>query len=375
MNNVEKLDQIKAIITLVMYAVEANELEQVLERIAQASRDLVNARYAALGVPDGHGGLRYFKTAGMTPEQIRKMDHLPEGHGLIGAMMYDRSALRLDDIADDPRSSGFPEGHPHMARLLSVPIQLGQQLFGVIYLTDREDGLPFDSTDQTLVETMAGYAALAIAGAELHRKQNKLKLLEERERIAMELHDGVIQSLYAIGMHLDLIRTSDNFGPDAVLPIIHDLNDVIEDIRHYISELQHRDTRHRTIRQSLNAMLDRLHVPESLEIQIDAPQAKSPFSPAKFESVCLIINEAISNAVRHSDASLIELNAQVNETQFIVTIKDNGRGFALSDVQQKTGLGLRNMQQRARIYGGQVEIQSHPGHGTELVINIPVWPY
>ncbi len=162
MNNVEKLDQIKAIITLVMYAVEANELEQVLERIAQASRDLVNARYAALGVPDGHGGLRYFKTAGMTQEEIRRMDHLPEGRGLIGAMMYDRSPLLLENITDDPRSSGFPPGHPPMTQLLSVPIQLGQQLFGVIYLTDREDGLPFDQTDQTMIETMAGYVVGAL---------------------------------------------------------------------------------------------------------------------------------------------------------------------------------------------------------------------
>ena len=110
-------------------------------------------RYAALGVPDGKGGLRYFKVAGMTPEQIAQLDHLPVGKGLLGAVMTDRNNIRLENMADDQRSAGFCPAHPVMTSFLGVPIQVGQQLFGILYLCDRVDGQPFSEQDEWLVET------------------------------------------------------------------------------------------------------------------------------------------------------------------------------------------------------------------------------
>src|SRR5262249_4215963 len=130
------LAQLKSIASSVMYAAEASTLEQVLERIAEVSKDLINAKYAALGIPDDKGGLRFFKISGMTPEQVARLDHLPFGKGLIGAIMDDRSSIRLDRMADDPRSAGFCRAHPAMTSLLGVPIQVGQQLFGTLYLCD-----------------------------------------------------------------------------------------------------------------------------------------------------------------------------------------------------------------------------------------------
>lgn len=366
------LAQLKEIASAVMFAAEAGNLEQVLERIAQVSRELVRARYAALGVPDGGGWLKYFKVAGLTPEEASRMGHLPEGRGLLGAVITERRAIRLERIQDDSRSAGFCPAHPIMTSFLGVPIQVGQQLFGILYLCDRVDGQPFTETDEWLLETVAGYAALAIAGSQLSEQQSRLTLLEERERIGMELHDGVIQSLYAIGMHLDLMRLSDSLDSTGVAQVIDALNTVISDIRRYIMNLQSGEYRQKTIYERLQDMISRLHVPESLRIQIEAPNARPLFTPATFEAICQMVNEAVSNAVRHAQASSITITTQQANDQFVIIVADDGRGFDPEQLPNQAGLGLRNIQQRAALHGGQVLIDSAPGKGTRLTINIPV---
>jgi signal transduction histidine kinase len=368
------LPQLKEIVESVMYAAEAGSEEQVLERIAQVSRELVNARYAALGVPDGKGGLRYFKVSGMTQEEILQVAHLPIGLGLLGAIMKDREVLRLERFQEDPRSVGFPTGHPPMYNLLGVPIQVGTQLLGMLYLTDREDGLPFSERDQWLIETMAGYAALAIVGAQLSEQQGRLRMLEERERIAMDLHDGIIQSLYAIGMHLDLMRAGNRMCQDDLGNIISNLNTVIEDIRRYILNLK--SVNSGTIYDYFREMLNRLYIPEGLKIEINAPHEPPPFTTVTFEAICQIANEAISNAVRHAKASHIGISTQHAQGRFQITITDDGAGFdPAATVSAQNGLGLRNMERRAKMFGGQVTIKSLPGQGTTLTITLPVNVY
>ncbi len=365
------LSELQKIASAVAFAVEGKDLDQVLERIAQISAEMVNARYAALGVPDPDGGLKTFKVVGLTPEEIAKMDHLPEGKGLLGVIMRERQPLRLENMADDHRAAGFIEGHPEMTSLLGVPIQVGQQLFGLIYLCDRIDGLPFTEQDQWLIETMASYAALAIAGAQLNQQQNRLNLLEERERIGMELHDGVIQSLYGLGMQLEVTRTKNqNLEPEDIQHTIDQLNQIIEDIRRYIMKLNTNGNKRQTIHESFKSLVNGLNVPESMQIEIDAPHHKPPFTAATFEAICQIANEAISNAVRHADASKITIAVSYDDELFQCSITDNGKGFNMNMVPNK-GLGLRNIQQRARLYNGYVHISTSPGEGTHLTITIP----
>jgi signal transduction histidine kinase len=367
------LPQLKDIAESVMFAAKGSSLEQVLERIAHVSRELVKARYAALGVPDGRGGLRYFKISGMTPDEVRKVSHLPVGRGLLGVIMKEQQALRLEHMADDGRACGFPAGHPHMDSLLGVPIQVGAQLLGIIYLCDRLDGQPFDQNDQWLIETMAGYAALAIAGAQLSEQQSRLSMLEERTRIGMELHDGVIQSLYAIGMHLDLMRFAGQMRPNDLDEVIEQLNQTIEDIRRYILNLK--AVQIGTTYNCLRDMLLRLYIPESLEVEIRAPEEPPPFTASTFESILQIANEAVSNTVRHANATRLVISTQKDQERFQITVWDNGKGFDPEVVRQNDGLGLRNMTQRARLYGGHVHIDSTPGVGTTLTITIPINAY
>jgi two-component system, NarL family, sensor histidine kinase DevS len=366
------LERLRHIAALVMYAAEANTLPEVLQRIAEVSAELVRARYAALGVPDGKGGLIYFEVFGITPEQIRRMEHPPIGKGLIGAIMHNQETLRLTRMKDDPRSVGFPAHHPTMTSLLGVPIRVGQHLLGMLYLSDRLDGKPFSEDDETLIETMAGYAALAIAGSELRDQQSRLTLLEERERIGMELHDGIIQALYAVGMNLELLRTSDRLDPGSLEPPIDNLNEVIEDIRGYIMNLKRRGDRLHTIREYLNDVVRRLHIPAGLKIEIDAPDAQMPFGGPLYDALSQMTNEALSNVIRHASAKCVVLHAYPRGPNFEVTIADDGKGFDPEGAEHKEGLGLRNIRQRARLNGGDVVIDSAPGKGTTVTILLPL---
>ena len=367
------LNRIKEISSAVMYAAEATDLEAVLLRIAEASKELAGTKYAALGIPDGKGGLTYFKTAGITDEEVAKIPHPPKGHGLIGAIMTERQPIRLDHMKDDPRSTAFPEHHPHMDSFLGVPIIVGQHLFGMLYLSDKVDGQPFNDDDQLLVETMAGFAALAIAGAQLREQQSRVDLLEERERIGMELHDGVIQSLYGIGMQVDIMRKQGETIPTEKLNLVVDsLNEVIEDIRGFIMNLRKRDNRQLTVRECLIFIKDRLHPPNTLKFEINAPDMPPPFTPAVFESICLIVNEALSNAIRHAHASTIQIQAEIQRHQLVISVHDDGQGFDVDTANQQNGLGLRNMQQRAQLNGGEVSIDTEAGKGTRLSIIVPI---
>lgn len=371
----KRLEQLKEISTAVMFAAEARDLEEVLQRIADVARELIKTKYAALGKPDGRGGLQFFKTSGLTAEQEARIPHRPHGNGLIGEIMRERKVIRLEDMQNDPRAFGFPENHPHMNSFLGAPIIVGNHLYGMLYLSDKIDGDSFTDDDVTLVETLAGYAALAIAGAQLTQNESRFRLLEERERIGMELHDGVIQSLYGIGMQVDLLRRGDvHVEENHLTELVNHLNDVIEDIRSFIGNLRSKKES-LTIREWIIRLKDRLHPPETVLIKINAPDNYAPFSASAFESICLIINEAMSNAIRHSKASTIQVEARVNDGIFKVSISDDGTGFDSALLNTSTGLGLRNMQQRARLYGGNVQIDSAEGAGTQLEITIPVGSY
>jgi signal transduction histidine kinase len=301
------LASLKDIAESVMHAAEAGTLEEVLAQIAFVTQQLVHARYTALGVPDGTGSLKFFKVVGITPEQIKAIGHYPVGRGLLGVIMNERQALRLVKMTDHPRSVGFPANHPRMDSLLGVPIALGPNLYGMLYLCDKDNGEPFTEEDQWLVETLAGYAALAIAGVQLSEQTGRLVLLEERERVGRELHDGIIQSLYAIGMQLQIIRLSQP-EPDSTLPaIIHDLDNVIEDIRRYILNLRVTAYEQQSIRESLEDIVKRLHIPAQLEVSIEAPSRQPPFPPPVLEAVCQIAYEALSNVIRHAGAQQARL--------------------------------------------------------------------
>ena len=366
------LATLKDIAEAVIQAAEAGTLRQVFQQIAYVAQQLVSSRYAALGIPGEHGTLMYFEVAGLEPEAIKRIAHPPIGRGLLGVIMHDREILRLEHMNEHPRSVGFPDQHPYMDRLLGVPVQVGEQLFGMLYLTDRLDDQPFTEQDQWLVESLAGYAALAIAGSQLSEQRSRLMLLEERERVGMELHDGIIQSLYAIGMQLQLLKLGQPALDDDISRATRSLDIVIEDIRRYILNLKVATYEQQTMRACLLDVLARLHIPDSLTVEVDAPDRQPPFAPPVVEAVCQIAYEAVSNIVRHADATEASITVTESAEQFQMVIADNGRGLDGGTAPDSGGLGLRNIMQRARIHGGKVLIDNVPGGGTRVTPTLPI---
>ena len=152
--------------------VEHLDLPIVLQRIIDAAVELVGARYGALGVLSPEGSLEQFITIGMTPEEIAAIGHLPEGHGLLGALIDNPHSIRIPTIADHPLSVGFPEGHPPMDSFLGVPIRVRDEVYGNLYLSNHIGG-DFSAEDEQLVTALAATAGIAIENARLYSETQR----------------------------------------------------------------------------------------------------------------------------------------------------------------------------------------------------------
>jgi two-component system sensor histidine kinase DevS len=162
-------------------------VDEVLTRIVDLARTQAGARYAALGMIGEDGKIERFIPVGMTPEQVEHIGNLPEGKGMLGAVMVERSAIRIPEIGVDPRSDGFPPNHPEMSPFLGVPIISGDHLLGLIYLTNKEDHFEFSEADQRVIEILAAYAAVAISNAQLYQDvvERDQSLLKRNQDLAL----------------------------------------------------------------------------------------------------------------------------------------------------------------------------------------------
>ena len=166
--------RLRALLKANRAVIEHIDLPTVLRRIVEAAVELVGAQYGALGVVAADGGLEQFINAGMSPELVREIGHLPAGHGLLGALIDDPHAIRIPELAADPRSVGFPAGHPPMSSFLGVPIRVRDEVYGNLYLSNQKSG-EFSDEDEQLVTALAATAGIAIENARLfaetHRRQ------------------------------------------------------------------------------------------------------------------------------------------------------------------------------------------------------------
>jgi signal transduction histidine kinase len=193
-------DRVQALLEAVVAVGSQLDLETVLRRIVEAAVGLVDARYGALGVIGDSGQLAEFFPVGLSEDEIAAIDHWPEGRGLLGALITDPGPVRLADLSADPRSSGFPEGHPPMRSFLGVPVRIRDEVFGNLYLTEKQGGGQFDEEDEAVVTALAAAAGVAIENARLYeearRRQRWLQASDEvTRRLLSGAHPGDVLDL------------------------------------------------------------------------------------------------------------------------------------------------------------------------------------
>ena len=351
-------------------------LHQVLQQIVDSLREVIGAEYAALGVPNNKGLLEEFITSGLLPEKIQAIGHLPHGHGLLGAIIKEKRPIRLPKIGDDPRSVGFPANHPPMDSFLGVPIMAGGEMLGNLYLTNKIGADEFTAYDQTLVERLAAHAAVAIQTARLYEEVGRLAVVEERTRIGMDLHDGVIQSIYAVGLTLESTRLSlpeeDSTTAQLLQTTIDALNDTIRDIRNYILDLRPRRFGG-DLATGLARLVREFQANTMVKVTMMLPEtAVSNLPPALARTFFLTTQEALANIARHARAQHVTIELSEAKAGLLFKIRDDGVGFDPSSRTHSVGHGLSNMHTRAKSLNGSCIIDSAPGQGTTITLHLPL---
>jgi signal transduction histidine kinase len=359
-------------------------LPVVLRRIVTAATELVDARYGALGILDETGTrLTEFLHVGMDDEVVHDIGELPKGMGLLGLLIVDPQPLRLERIADHPDQAGFPPGHPPMTTFLGVPIRVRGAVFGNLYLTDKIGGGPFTEVDEELAIGLAAAAGVAVENARLHSRVGDLMVVEDRERIARDLHDTVIQRLFATGLSLQGIVARLHDDPvvaERLQAAVDDLDDTVRHIRTTIFELQQARLPGRSVRQEILDLVVEAADGLGFEpvVRFDGPvDLALPGEVA--DQLLAVVRESLANATKHAEAGWLEIRVRVGD-ELVLEVEDDGRGIpdaglaAMGDEGSPglQGHGLRNLHQRAERLGGSMEVLRPATGGTLLIWRVPV---
>jgi signal transduction histidine kinase len=343
-------------------------LEAVLQRIIELAVEITDARYGALGVIGPDGDLMEFITTGITPEEREAIGAPPHGRGILGALIEEGKPLRLPDISADPRSVGFPPNHPKMASFLGAPILVRGEVFGDIYLTEKKSAPEFAERDERDVLVLAAQAGIAIENARLYQEVNRLAVLEDRERIARELHDGVIQALFAVGMGLQgtALMSGDEELAQRLEGAVAEIDRVIRDLRNYIFGLRPGILADRQLDEALRHLGEEFQQKTGVVTVVDVDPAVASELTRMAADVLQLAREGLSNVGRHAEASTCRVSLYRRNHQAVLEVDDDGRGF--DPETSRRGDGLTNLDARVRAVGGTFSIESAPGKGTTIKV-------
>jgi signal transduction histidine kinase len=352
-------------------------VDDVLQIIVDEVRPLVGAQYAALGIVDIHGRIERFITSGMDDATRLEIGPLPEGHGLLGLIIRENRSFRIPDLNTDPRRYGFPPNHPPMGSFLGVPITVRDVSMGRLYLTNKIDADEFSEEDQSLVETFALHAGIAMENARLHEQLKRLAVVDERERISKDLHDGIIQNMYGVSLSLedvpelmDADRTEAAARVDRAIDSIHL---AIQDIRNFIFGLRPGLLEGAPLVGGLASLIDDYRQNTLIDLELHVPDAIVEPAEAITSQLLGIVSESLSNVVRHSQASRASVGLALGDGGHVAElwIEDNGTGFDPAKVGRLGHQGLANTRERAAEIGGSVVITSEINHGTRILVVVP----
>lgn len=352
------------------------ELPSMLKRLVTVATELVDAQYGALGVLDPtRTRLEDFITVGIDDETHRRIGDLPEGKGVLGLLIVDAQPIRLPDIKKHADTYGFPPNHPPMQSFLGVPVHVRGEVFGNLYLTNKKSAGEFTDTDEQMSVALASAAGVAIENARLHNRVQELAVVEDRERIARDLHDTVIQRLFATGLSLQatarIARSDPASAAARVDAAVDELDITIKHIRSAIFALETSraggpDLLHNRILVTIEEFTSGIDIEPSL--MLDGP-IDTGVADDIAEEMMAVIREALSNAARHSNASRVTLEVSVGDDLSVRVIDD---GVGLSDEPRTDGHGLRNMAVRAERLGGTLALTPSAGGGLVVEWTVPL---
>ncbi len=256
-----------------------------------------------------------------------------------------------------------------------MPLTAKQDVVGVLGLAFKGQR-PIDSREVGLLEAVGAGIGVAAENARLNRQARRIAVLEERERFAMDLHDGIIQSIYAVGLMLDYakLQASDNpiEAAEKLNGAIEGLNDVIRDLRTYILDLQPSRIPSDNLALALDQLTKELQANAlvTTDLKID-PVVVDCLVRNIATTFFLIAQEALANVAKHAHASRAWVTVRQVDDEILLQVIDNGRGFRLDETGDRLGHGLSNMRERARLVGGTFELTTRPGDGTTLTVRVP----
>jgi signal transduction histidine kinase len=350
-------------------------VREVLETILSAARRLLDARYAALGVPDRTGSFAEFLAVGMTDEQWRAIGPVPRRHGLLGDLLRSPTPIRLRDVRQHPHFSGWPGAHPAMSDFLGIPIVYGEEILGELFLADKRAPGGFTADDEELGQLLAGHAAIAIVNARLFERSRELSIVEERNRIARELHDAVTQKLFSLRLTAEaaaaLVSTDPARAATELATVKRLAADATDELRAVVAGLLPVDLAGAGLDVALRKqieLLDRVH-----ESTIRFTAERTPrLRPDREEAAYRIAQEALHNALRHATPKHIDVVLRCHGRSVHLSIVDDGAGFDLATpAAAGHRLGLASMRERARAAGGRLDVTSGEGAGTAVRLVLP----
>lgn len=351
------------------------DVRQVLQMIVSSARSLLGARYAALGVPDEGGAFAEFVAAGVSDAQWKAIGPLPRQHGLLSVMMREARPQRLTDIRKDPRFAGWPKAHPTLKDFLGMPILADDEIIGAIYLANCERPGGFTEDDEGLLRIFAGHAAIALTNARLYERGRELSVLEERHRLARDLHDAVSQKLFSLRLTASAaaaLLESDTARARTELDHVQQLvSEALSELRTTIWELRPVDLDDdglvAVLRQHVQ-VLDRIH---DAEVRWSTPCAPH-LSADEAVVVVRVAQEALHNALRHGQPDTVTVTLGCRDGGgAVLEVTDDGAGFDVDRVERESRrLGLGSMRDRAESAGGELTIASQPGKGTTVRLEL-----
>lgn len=325
---------------------------------------------------EGRQSLRLTLHRGEALDSLWARDHFRVGEGYVGIVAETGKLLMAQAPFKDVRYLRPQVIDLGFRCFACIPLTAQGNVVGVMCVASRQ-GKCLDERKSDLLTAIGTWAGITIENARLHRQARRLAVLEERERIGMDLHDGIIQSIYGVGLALDYARSAldedRKIARQKIEQAIEGLNNAIRDIRSYIMDLQPRQFRGEDLMAGLQKLVDEFRANSSAEVGLVGPKDGLVSLPtANATALFHICQEALANAARHAQAKHVEVSLWATQNRLILEVTDDGKGFDLRKMSVTLGHGLSNMHNRAHKVGGDVEVTSAPGKGTSVMAWVPL---